>query len=175
MAECYDKDPTYNVKCIVFTILVSLGYWYLPRDKDKKPWIAIAIAVGWIITICAYDYFYVCSSTGKASCLKYLVIPIAFVAFYWYAPPRNKWILALALYFPYLLLAWYDYLEGCKRNMGPTFLSLQYAWAKPKDSVQIQQYDNWCPDIKKKVHIVDGIIALAILVAAPFFWKWNPK
>ncbi len=175
MAKCFNEQPVANLKCIVLTILISLGYWYLPRDKGIKQWVAMVVVIGSILSIYAYDRVYKCPGVGNASCLKYIIVPTTLVTLYWYARPKNKWILLACLYFPYLALAWYDYLEGCKRNLGPTYLSLFYAWAKPKDSLQIHQYDNWCPNIKKKVHIVDGIIAVAALVVAPFFWKWKPK
>ena len=83
----YNEEPVVNWKCVMFTIMLSVGYWFFPR--------------------------------------------------------RNKWVLLALLYFPYLVLAWYDHLYLCKRNMGPTYLSLFYWWGKPQDSVQIKQYKNF--------------------------------
>ncbi len=111
----YEGEPTWNVKCIVFTLVLALGYWFLP--------------------------------------------------------PKNKWVLICLLYFPYLVLAWYDYIYQCKRNMGPTYLSLFYKWAKPKDSQQIKDYDNWDPKIKNKVLLVDIIILGIILLSILYFIK----
>lgn len=93
---------------------------------------------------------------------------------YWFLPKRNKWILAALLYFPYLALAWYDHIYACARNMGPTYLSLFYWWAKPRDSVQIQQYVQWNPAIKRKVWIVDLILLGIGALFVPYFLKWNP-
>lgn len=117
--QYYTKEPVWNLKCIVFTILLSAGYWFLPR--------------------------------------------------------RNKWILLALLYFPYLVLAWYDYMYVCERNMGPTYLSLFYWWGKPSESKQISDYENWDPKIKNKVLKVDIVILLIGLFVFYYFLKWNPK
>ena len=114
----YNKEPVVNWKCVVFTLILAIGYWFLPK--------------------------------------------------------RNKWILLALLYFPYLILAWYDYWYICKRNMGPTYLSLFYWWGKPHDSKQIKQYKNWNPTIKKKVLRVDMILLIIGVVLSPFFLRWRP-
>jgi hypothetical protein len=94
---------------------------------------------------------------------------------YWYLPPRNKWILLALLYFPYILLAYYDHWYQCNRNMGPTYLALFYHWAKPQESDQIQRYKHWCPQIKNKVLVIDLILLLGMLFMFPYFLRWNPK
>ena len=40
-----------------------------------------------------------------------------------------------------------------------------YAWAKPPESEQMQQYKNWSPEIKEKVLAVDAVILLLLLAA----------
>tara|TARA_X000001036_G_C20550058_1_gene753989 strand:- start:248 stop:628 length:381 start_codon:yes stop_codon:yes gene_type:complete len=116
----YDETPpSINLKCIVFTILLALGYWYLPK--------------------------------------------------------KNKWILLILLYFPYLVLAWYDYYYDCGRNFGPTYLMHYYEFFKPKESRQRKLYDNWHPKYKRRVLIVDIIVLLGIIIIAPYFLKWKPK
>ncbi len=117
--SCYNADPTWNLKCIVFTLVLAGGYWFLPK--------------------------------------------------------RNKWILLGLLYFPYIVLAWYDYYYICERNMGPTYLSLFYWWAKPPESKQIIDYKNWCPDKKNWVFFVDIIILMIAIAISPFFINWKVK
>jgi hypothetical protein len=112
--KMYCEQPTFNLKCIIFTLILSAGYWWLPK--------------------------------------------------------KNIIILAILLYFPYLVLAWYDYIYQCKRNMGPTYLSLFYEWLKPQDSDQIKQYKDWCPEIKNKVLAVD-ITLLFIGLLAGFYYS----
>lgn len=169
---CFNKQPTANLKCIIFTIILTLGYWFLPQKKSIA---IISIVIGTIISLFLYDRHYQCSNKKGLSCIKYIICPLVLALLYWYLPPKNKWILLPVMFLPYLVLAWYDYIYSCERNMGPTYLSLFYAWAKPRGSEQIKDYKNWCPDIKKKVHIVDGIIAIALLMFVPFYIKWKPK
>lgn len=118
MDDIYRGEPAVNWKCIVFTLVLAGGYWFLPH--------------------------------------------------------RNKWVLLALLYFPYLVLAWYDYLYQCKRNMGPTYLSVFYWWAKPQDSKQIQEYKKWDPEIKRKVLLVDYILLFIVIMLIPAFLKWKP-
>jgi len=119
MSECSMDKPAVNVKCIVFTVSLCLGYWYLP--------------------------------------------------------PRNKWILALLLYFPYLILAYYDHYYDCKRNMGPTYLAMFYEKLKPQSSRQIVTYKNWCTVMKRKIFIVDSIVSiLVIIIFFGWFRHWQP-
>ena len=114
----YNKEPVVNWKCVVFTFVLAIGYWILPK--------------------------------------------------------RNKWVLLALLYFPYLALAWYDHWYLCKRNMGPTYLSLFYWWGKPPNSTQIKQYKNWNPTIKNKVFMVDMILLVVGVVLFPIFLRWKP-
>lgn len=107
--------------------------------------------------------------------LKCIVLTLLLAGGYWYLPKRNKWILLALLFFPYLALAWYDYWYACERNMGPTYLSLFYKWFKPQDSDQIRAYENWDPEIKRKVWAVDLVLAVVLIALAPWFWHWKPK
>lgn len=106
---------------------------------------------------------------------KCIYFTLALAGGYWFLPPRNKWVLLALLYFPYLVLAWYDHWYQCKRNMGPTYLSAYYWWAKPQDSEQIKQYKNWCPEIKSKVLKVDIVIGIILLAIMPYFYYWKPN
>jgi hypothetical protein len=106
---------------------------------------------------------------------KCIVFSGALAALYWYAPPRNKWILLALLTLPYLGLAWYDHHYMCQQTMGPTYLSLFYARFKPDASAQIEQYKKWHPAIKEKVLMVDCIILALLLCASPAFMAWKPS
>ena len=71
---------------------------------------------------------------------KCIWFTLALAGGYWFLPKKNKWILLALLYFPYIVLAFYDHHYDCKRNMGPTYLAMFYHWAKPQDSKQIKDY-----------------------------------
>lgn len=116
-----------------------------------------------------------CANVQPAVNWKCIYFTLFISTGYWYLPPRNKWVLLALLYFPYILLAYYDHGYQCRRNMGPTYLALFYHWAKPQDSKQIQLYKNWCPQIKNKVFAIDLIILIILLFLFPYFLQWNPK
>lgn len=114
-------------------------------------------------------------TTQPALNLKCIVFTIVLSVGYWFLPSRNKYVLAALAYFPYLALAWYDYMYACKHNFGPTYLAKFYSWAKPQSSRQIQIYKNWAPEIKRKVDTVDILVLIGLLVLLPLFLSWHPE
>lgn len=104
------------------------------------------------------------------------IIFTLFIAFvYWGLPRHNKWVLVLLIFSSYLILAWYDYIYQCERNLGPSYLSLFYKNLKPPESDQMKKYDNWHPAIKRKVFFFDVTILLLLILAFPLFLKWEPS
>lgn len=116
-----------------------------------------------------------CEYVAPSANLKCIVFSLVLVLGYWFLPRRNKWVLVALLYFPYLVLAWYDHIYGCVRNMGPTYLALFYAWAKPPESKQIVTYRNWCEKWKNLILAVDLVVLFVILLLVPPFLRWNPS
>lgn len=113
--------------------------------------------------------------TQPALNLKCIVFTALLASGYWFLPSRNKYVLLALAYFPYLALAWYDWIYACKHNFGPTYLAHFYSWAKPQNSRQIKIYKNWAPSIKRKVVAIDTLIAVGLLVTLPLFINWKPK
>jgi hypothetical protein len=104
---------------------------------------------------------------------KCVFLSLFFAGFYWWAPPKNKWLLVLILYVTYLALAWYDHLYDCRRNpLRPTFLYSFYGPLKPR--AYRRAYADWKPATKRLVAGVDACIALLLLLALPFFLRWRP-
>lgn len=61
--------------------------------------------------------------------VKCIVFTLALAAGYWYLPPKNVWILAFLLWFPYIALAWYDWSYGCQDKLQPTLVPFgRYIW-----------------------------------------------
>lgn len=106
--------------------------------------------------------------------LKCVLISLLLASMYWFAPPKNKWILISILYFTYLAIAWYDaYL--CDRQLTPSYLRHFYDWAKPRNTLQNKQYNNLCPSAERKIVIVDIIVLICILAFIPTFVAWKPQ
>ena len=94
---------------------------------------------------------------------------------YWFLPPRNKYVLVALAYFPYIALAWYDWIYACKHHFGPTYLAHFYAWAKPQNSSQIKIYKHWAPDILRNVQFVDAAVVIGLILLWPRFRDWQPQ
>jgi hypothetical protein len=107
--------------------------------------------------------------------LKCIIFTLVLAICYWFLPSRNKWVLLALLYFPYLAMAWYDWIYECHRNLGPTYLAHFYSWAKPPYSRQIQMYKHWDPSILRIVLFVDILVAIGILLLVPSFLSWKPS
>lgn len=165
IVDGYDATPpSVNVKCIVFTLLVSVLYWFVDRKELLVP---LCIIINYL-----YDQYYEC----KKSIPRNILFGTVFAFLLMIAPQKNKWVLALCLYLPYIILAIYDYHFDCTRNkFGPTFLANFYAWAKPLHSDQIEVYKNWHPKWKSLINKVDLIVLLILLMVTPFFLRWKVK
>lgn len=165
IVDGYDATPpSVNTKCIVFTLLVSVLYWFVDRKELLVP---VCITINYL-----YDQYYDC----EKSIPRNILLGTVFALLLMIAPQKNKWVLALCLYLPYIILAIYDYHFDCTRNkFGPTFLANFYAWAKPLHSDQIEVYKNWHPKWKSLINKVDLIVLLILLMVTPFFLRWKVK
>jgi len=70
-----------NLKCIVFTVVLAAGYWFLP---GKNKWVLLALLYLPYIILAWYDYWYGCKRTLGPTFLAF---------FYWpLKPPDSKQI-----------------------------------------------------------------------------------
>jgi hypothetical protein len=107
--------------------------------------------------------------------IKCILFTLICTLSYWYLPPKNKWVLLSLIYFPYLIMAYYDHFYDCRYNaFGPTFLEHYYSWAKPHYSKQNRSYRNWHPKWKNIVLTVDVFILIVLLLLAYPFINWKP-
>jgi len=65
----------FNIKCIIFTLLIALGYWFLPQRN-----IYVLIFLLWIpyISLAWYDYSYDCQDKMLPTIIpfgRYLFLP----------------------------------------------------------------------------------------------------
>ena len=95
---------------------------------------------------------------------------------YWFAPPRNKWVLLALLYVPYAAMAWYDDYYDCERDrFKPTFLSLFYGWLKPEDyRRKLRAFKAASPGWYRAIWAVDLALLAMMIALAPAFLKWKP-
>jgi len=74
---CYDGEPGTNVKCIIITLILAIGYWYLP---PKNKWVLLAILYLTYLAIAWYDHL-LCDTQFKPTYLK---------MFYQYFKPQDS-------------------------------------------------------------------------------------
>ena len=171
--DSYDATPpSVNMKCIVFSIIMVLLYLVLPRNNKAL----MILFIGTVMSVLLYDTYYACDSELSGRILRPLIAGILMVLLLKFLPPRNKIILLGVLYFPYLIMAIYDYHFNCTRNqLGPTFLALFYSWAKPAYSTQIETYKNWHPHWKDMISKFDTTVLVVIIILLPFYFNKNFK
>jgi hypothetical protein len=73
-----------NIKCIIFTILIAGGYWYLPR---RNMWVLFLLLWLPYIALAWYDYFYECSADGR---MQPTLLPFGRYLFLPFKPPDYK-------------------------------------------------------------------------------------
>jgi hypothetical protein len=55
--ECDNTPPSGNVKCIIFTLAIAAGYWFLP---PRNKWILLFLLYACYIVLAWYDHWYDC-------------------------------------------------------------------------------------------------------------------
>ena len=79
MNGCHRTPPAANAKCIIFTLILALGYWTLPK---RNKWILLCLLYAPYLALAWYDYFYQCERSFG---------PTYLMAFYeWAKPPGGR-------------------------------------------------------------------------------------
>lgn len=72
--------PAANVKCIIFTLLLACGYWYLPQ---KNKWVLLGLLYVPYLVMAWYDHHY--------DCRKRRFGPTFLMHFYDWAKPQSSY------------------------------------------------------------------------------------
>jgi hypothetical protein len=87
--------------------------------------------------------------------VKCIVFTALLAGGYWYLPYRKIWILLFLLWFPYIAMAWYDYMYTCKDKLEPTAIPFgRYIWLPFKPKGYKDKF-NKLP--KEKIQIMDRV------------------
>lgn len=95
---------------------------------------------------------------------KCIVFTLLIAAGYWFLPHKSVPVLVALLYFPYLAMAWYDYIYNCEYRLQPTifpFGRFVYLPVKPPDYKE--RYDNLSAESKDKIARWDRFFAFILL------------
>ena len=72
----------FNIKCIIFTVILAAGYWYLPH---KNPWVLAFLIWFPYIALAWYDYTYDCKDK-----LQPTIVPFGRYVWLPFKPPGYK-------------------------------------------------------------------------------------
>ena len=97
--------------------------------------------------------------------IKCIIFTAIIAGGYWFLPHRNIYILTFLLWFPYLAMAWYDYLYDCEQ-MLPTNLPLGRLIYLPFKPPEYQQKYKEMPTRMKKVMNSTDKLTVVLIVGA---------
>ena len=72
----------FNIKCIIFTVILAAGYWYLPH---KNPWVLAFLIWFPYIALAWYDWTYKCQDK-----LQPTIVPFGRYVWLPFKPPGYK-------------------------------------------------------------------------------------
>jgi len=98
--------------------------------------------------------------------LKCILFTLMIVGIYWFAPPRNIYFLIFCLWFPYILMAWYDSIYQCQLGLlEPTIIPFgQYLFLPFKPPSYQQRFRELAPEQIQAMNTLDHLILWSVLV-----------
>lgn len=103
--------------------------------------------------------------------IKCVIFTLLIAGGYWYLPPKSIPVLVALLYFPYLALAWYDYIYKCEYKLQPTIFPFgRWLYLPFKPQEYKDAYENLSDESKEKIanwdrfflFIILGIVIVAV-------------
>ena len=108
--------------------------------------------------------------------IKCIIFSLVLAAGYWYLPPKKLWILVFLLWFPYIVLAWYDWSYGCQSKIGPSPVPFgRYIWVPFKPKGYQEEVKNLSPEQKALWDRVDHVAGWSIIVGALGYYLLRKK
>ena len=103
--------------------------------------------------------------------IKCIIFTAILAGGYWYLPPKNLWILAFLIWFPYIALAWYDYSYDCKDKLGPTLVPFgRYIWLPFKPPGYKKKFDELPPEQIQDMKTLDHLVLWSALAAGTAYF-----
>ena len=147
----------FNLKCIVFSFYIAASYWFLPRNKLS------------LITITIFNFILLNWYNNVYECLHHhqiinMLICILVVGLLIYLPVKDKVVLGFSMYFPYFILAWYDYFANCRFRMNPTIFPFgRFIYLPVKPDPYQRRYRELDPIVKQNIANFDKYIVVSII------------
>lgn len=102
--------------------------------------------------------------------IKCVIFSATLASGYWFLPPKNLWVLFFLLWFPYLAMAWYDYMYDCRNKLGPTIIPFgRYIWLPFKPPQYQAEFNKMSADQIGLMGRVDHLVGWTLLILAIAF------
>lgn len=99
--------------------------------------------------------------------VKCIIFTLVLAAGYWYLPPKNLWILAFLLWFPYIALAWYDWSYQCQDKLQPTLVPFgRYIWLPFKPPGYKEAFEQLPKENIEAMNTLDHLVGWTLVAVA---------
>ncbi len=96
--------------------------------------------------------------------VKCIIFTIILAAGYWYLPPKNLWVLAFLIWFPYIALAWYDWSYNCQDKLQPTIVPFgRYIWLPFKPRGYKEEFNQLPSEKIEAMNKLDHIVGWSLI------------
>jgi hypothetical protein len=97
--------------------------------------------------------------------IKCVIFSAMLAGGYWFLPPRNYFVLFFLLWFPYIAMAWYDYMYECRNKLGPTIVPFgRYMWLPFKPPQYQAEYNKMSESQIGTMSRVDHVVGWTIVI-----------
>ena len=102
--------------------------------------------------------------------IKCVIFTALLAGGYWFTPHKNPWVLFFLLWFPYIAMAWYDYMYDCRTKLGPTIVPFgRYIWLPFKPPGYQDQFNKMSDSQIQTMNRVDHLVGWTIVVVLVAF------
>ena len=102
--------------------------------------------------------------------IKCVIFSAMLAGGYWFLPPKNLFVLFFLLWFPYLAMAWYDYMYECRNKLGPTIVPFgRFMWLPFKPPQYQAEFNKMSERQIGLMGRVDHLVGWTLLILAIAF------
>lgn len=102
--------------------------------------------------------------------IKCVIFSAMLAGGYWLAPAKNYFVLFFLLWFPYIAMAWYDYMYECRNKLGPTIVPFgRFMWLPFKPPQYQAEFNKMSESQIGLMGKVDHLVGWSLLILAIAF------
>jgi len=97
--------------------------------------------------------------------IKCVIFSAMLAGGYWFLPSKNYFVLFFLLWFPYIAMAWYDYMYECRNKLGPTIVPFgRYMWLPFKPPQYKADFEKMSVSQNESMDRVDHLVGWTIVI-----------